>query len=690
MADRLKVTELDFDQIKSNLKTFLKQQSQFQDYDFEGSGLNILLDVLAYNTHYNAYYLNMIANESFLDTALLRTSVVSHAKKLNYVPRSSASARAIVNITVVTPNTTAGSLTIPKGYSFFSEQINGLSFKFVTLNSYTADKVGYNYTFTAIPIYEGQYTSYSFVNSYATNPKQLFTLNDSNIDTDTLIVSVRQSTSNTTTIVYDRSENDLNITANSEVYFLQEGTDGKYDIYFGDNILSKALPDGGVVTTEYLVANGSLANYANNFISSATISGYSTFIISPVVRSSGGVERESVDEIKFGAPLSLLAQNRAVTKNDYIRLIQQKYPQFEAVNVWGGEENNPPVYGKVFVSAKPKLGFEVTQTEKDYVKNNILKPISMLTVTPEIVDVDYNYLKVISKVYFNKAKLSTSQSQLIADVKTLISDYCSTNLNKFNSYFNFSGMETRVDAYDRSIVSNEATLFVAKKFRPDLINSDNYILDFGFELTRGTTNDNFYSSPDFTVADESGLNRQCFFEEVPSSYTGLESITVSNPGINYTSTPTVTIVGDGAGATASATIVNGKISEITVLTPGIGYTTAAIQITGGGGQLGEGLAVLQGRYGQIRISYYKTDEISSQSTKVIINSSKNNGVTGTIDYKLGKIYINNFNPSAVNNDFGDIMIHIKPISNIIQSSLNKMLVLDDQDPTSIVVKTMAI
>jgi hypothetical protein len=314
----------------------------------------------------------------------------------------------------------------------------------------------------------------------------------------------------------------------------------------------------------------------------------------------------------------------------------------------------------------------------------------MLTVTPEIVDVDYNYLKVISKVYFNKAKLSTSQSQLIADVKTLISDYCSTNLNKFNSYFNFSGMETRVDAYDRSIVSNEATLFVAKKFRPDLINSDNYILDFGFELTRGTTNDNFYSSPDFTVADESGLNRQCFFEEVPSSYTGLESITVSNPGINYTSTPTVTIVGDGAGATASATIVNGKISEITVLTPGIGYTTAAIQITGGGGQLGEGLAVLQGRYGQIRISYYKTDEISSQSTKVIINKNKNDGVTGVIDYKLGKIYINNFNPIAVNNDFGDIMLHIIPMSNIIQSSLNKMLVLDDQDPTSIVVKTVIV
>jgi hypothetical protein len=690
MADRLQVSELDFDQIKSNLKEFLQDQSVFQDYDFEGSGLNILLDVLAYNTHYNAYYLNMIANESFLDTALLRNSVVSHAKKLNYVPRSRTASRAIITVTVISPNTTPGSLTLPKGYVFYSEQINGISFKFVTLNSYTVEKTGYNFIFENIPIYEGQYTSYSTLNSYTSNPKQLFTLNDTGIDTDTLVVTVRQSASNTTSIVYDRSENDLNITATSEVYFIQEGTDGKYDIYFGDNVLSKKIPDGGVVTTEYLSTNGSLANYANNFICSESVSGYATVSISPIVKSSGGAERESVDQIKFGAPLSLLAQNRAVTKNDYIRLIQQKYPQFEAVNVWGGEENDPPIYGKVFVSAKPRLGFEISQTEKDYVKNNILKPMSMLTVTPEIIDVDYNYLKVISKVYYNKSKLSTSQSQLVADVKTLIEDFCASTLNQFNSYFNFSGMETRIDAYNRSIISNEATLFVAKKFRPDLINSDNYTLDFGFELSRGTTNDNFYSSPDFTVTDEDGISRQCFFEEVPSSYTGVESITVSNQGINYTSTPTVTIVGDGAGATAAAVIVNGKISEINVLTPGIGYTTAAVQITGGGGQLGEGLAVLQGRYGQIRISYYRTDEISSQSTKVIINSSKNNGVTGTIDYKLGKIYITDFNPTAVNNDFGDIMIHIIPMSNIIQSSLNKMLVLDDQDPTSVVVKTVTV
>lgn len=689
MADRLNVSELDFDLIKSNLKTYLQQQAEFQDYDFEGSGLSVLLDILAYNTHYNAYYLNMIANESFLDSSSLRNSVISHAKKLGYTPRSIRSPRAIVNVTVQTNNSTPGSLTIPKGYEFFSTQIDGVSYKFVTLESYTEDKTGNNFVFTNVTIYQGEFVSYSFTNSYSSNPKQLFTLPSPDVDTSTLQVSVRQSSENAISIVYSTSDDVINIEATSEIYYIQEGKNGQYDIYFGDDIISKKIPDGSIVTAEYLITKGELANKANTFVATTPISGYSTISVSPQTAASGGTVRETVDQIKFGAPLSLLSQNRAVTKNDYIRLIQQKYPEFEAVNVWGGEENDPPVYGKVFISAKPKLGFEVTQTEKDYVKENILKPISILTVTPEIVDIDYNYLKVKTRAYYNPAKYSGTKSQLEAALKTVIENYTEDNLNKFNSYFQYSGLETAIDAYDRSIISNEVSLFVAKKFRPDLINSNNYVLDFGFELTRGTTNDNFYSSPDFTVVDEEGVNRQCFFEEIPSSYTGVESITVTNPGYNFTGTPTVEIVGDGVGATARAVIVNGKISEIQVLTPGINYTSAAVRITGGGGLLGEAQAVLEGRYGRLRIAYYKTDEVSSQSTKFIINQNLNDGVMGTIDYKLGKVYINNFNPIAVNNDFGDISVHFVPESSVIKSQLNKMLVLDAEDPTSIVAEVIS-
>ena len=689
MADRLNVTELDFDSIKTSLRTFLRQQTEFQDYDFEGAGLSVLLDILAYNTHYNAYYLNMIANEAFLDSASLRNSVVSHAKRVGYTPRSVRAPRAIVTVNVATSSANAGSLTIPSGYAFSSSQLDGVSYNFVTIESNTTTtKVANNFIFTNVPIYQGQLVSYGYTNSFSSNPKQTFTIPDANIDTSTLKVSVTQSSSNTETAVYDLSTNALTVDSTSEVYYLQEGKGGEYEIYFGDDVLGKKIPDGGIISVEYLITDSAASNKANSFVSTVSIGGFSTIYVNSILAASGGTQRESVDSIKFAAPLSLLSQNRAVTKNDYIKLILQNYPSFEAVNVWGGEENDPPVYGKVFISAKPKLGFEVSDTEKDFVKNTILKPISVLTITPEIVDIDYNYLKIEANVFYNKSKMSLNDSELKAALKTVIQNYTDTNLNQFNSYFRFSGLETTIDDFNRAIISNEVTLFVAKKFRPDLINSDNYILDYGFELNRGTTNDNFYSSPDFTMRDEDAISRQCFFEEIPSSFTGLESVTVNNPGFGYTSTPTVTIVGDGTGAVATATIVNSKLSKITVTNPGVGYTTAAVQITGGSGTSGSGLAVLEGRYGKLRISYFKADEISSQSTKVVLNANKNSGIIGEIDYSLGKITINSFNPIAVNNDFGDISVHIKPKVSIIQSKLNKMLVLDSDDPTSVIVKTV--
>ena len=689
MADRLNVTELDFDSIKTSLRTFLRQQTEFQDYDFEGAGLSVLLDILAYNTHYNAYYLNMIANEAFLDSASLRNSVVSHAKRVGYTPRSVRAPRAIVTVNVATSSANAGSLTIPSGYAFSSSQLDGVSYNFVTIESNTTTtKVANNFIFTNVPIYQGQLVSYGYTNSFSSNPKQTFTIPDANIDTSTLKVSVTQSSSNTETAIYDLSTNALTVDSNSEVYYLQEGKGGEYEIYFGDDVLGKKIPDGGIISVEYLITDSAASNKANSFVSTVSIGGFSTIYVNSILAASGGTQRESVDSIKFAAPLSLLSQNRAVTKNDYIKLILQNYPSFEAVNVWGGEENDPPVYGKVFISAKPKLGFEVSDTEKDFVKNTILKPISVLTITPEIVDIDYNYLKIEANVFYNKSKMSLNDSELKAALRTVIQNYTDTNLNQFNSYFRFSGLETTIDDFNRAIISNEVTLFVAKKFRPDLINSDNYILDYGFELNRGTTNDNFYSSPDFTMRDEDAISRQCFFEEIPSSFTGLESVTVNNPGFGYTSTPTVTIVGDGTGAVATATIVNSKLSKITVTNPGVGYTTAAVQITGGSGTSGSGLAVLEGRYGKLRISYFKADEISSQSTKVVLNANKNSGIIGEIDYSLGKITINSFNPIAVNNDFGDISVHIKPKVSIIQSKLNKMLVLDSDDPTSVIVKTV--
>lgn len=681
MADRLKVTELDFDTIKTNLKNFLKQQTEFQDYDFEGSGLSVLMDILAYNTHYNAYYINMIANESFLDTALLRNSVVSHAKKLGYVPRSASAPKAVVDITIDSGTSTPGFLTIPKGYAFLSNDIDGVTYNFVTLENYTQAKTGNTWIFSSIPIYEGQYNSYSYAYSQIDNPKQIFSIPDYSIDTKTLRVTVQQSSTNTNITVYNMADGVLGSIGSDEVFFIQEGLDSQYQVYFGDNVFGKALPDGAVVSFEYLSTSGTGSNSANNFIATTSISGYSSIIVDSVVSASGGTPRETVDEIKFAAPLQSLSQNRAVTKNDYIKLIQQRYPYFDAVNVWGGEENNPPVYGKVFISAKPKLGFEVTDTVKDYLKNEILKPISILTVSPEIVDVDYNYLRVNCELFYDPSKTTQTSYDFETSIRQLLLNYADTNLNKFNTYFNYSGMERAVQDYSTSIVSNEIELYVGKKFRPDLINPNTYVLDWGFELSKGTTFDTFQSTPDFTMLDRDGVSRQCFFEEVPSSFTGVESITITNGGFGYTSTPTIEIIGDGVGASATATIVNGKLAKITVTNPGINYTTASVRILGGGGSIASATAVLEGRYGYIRTSYYKIDEITNEHTKIVLNSN-----SGTIDYFLGTLTIPAFNPLAVNNDFGDISIMMKPKSNVIQSKLNKMLVLDASDPTSVIIK----
>jgi hypothetical protein len=690
MADRLQVTELDFDSIKTNLKNFLKQQSEFVDYDFEGSGLNVLLDILAYNTHYNSYYVNMVANESFLDTALLRNSVVSHAKKMGYTPRSTKSSKAIINVSVDSGSSNSGSLTIETGQAFLSNLIDGRSYKFIALDDVTVSKTSNNFIFTSLPIYEGELVSYNYTHNQSSNPTQLFVLQDANIDTSTLKVTVRPSSSNTQITVYNKATEVINVAQTDAVYFLEEGKNGKYQIFFGDDVVGKKLPDGAIVTATYLITSGSTPNGANNFTITSTLGGYSTISINSTSAASGGAIRETVDEIKYAAPLSLTSQNRAVTKNDYIRLIQQKYPAFEAVNVWGGEENDPPIFGKVFISAKPKLGFEVTQTEKDFVVNKIIKPISVMTVTPEVVDVDYNYLKLVSKVYYDPAKTATNSATLQTGVINTIKTYCDTELNQFNNIFKSSGMKTAIDRFSGAILSNDLDVFISKKFLPDLINSDSYVIDFGVELQQGTTLDNFYSSPNFTMIDEDGVSRVCYFEEIPSSYTGLESIAVTNPGINYTGTPTIEIVGDGTGAQAFATIVNGKIKSITVTNPGIGYTSVAIRIIGGNGQLGVGEGVLQGRYGQLRIVYFKADEVSSQNTKVVLNANRNNGVVGVIDYAMGKITITDFNPSAVNDVFGYLSLNIRPKATTIKSEKNKMLVLDADDPTAVVVQLLPV
>jgi len=388
----LQITNLDFDSIKSSLKSFLQQQDTLKDYNYDASALSVLLDLLSYNTQYNAYYLNMIANELFLDSAVQRNSIVSHAKLLNYTPRSAVAPKATVQVRV--NQVTTGSLTLPKFTPFLSESVDGVNYTFVSTDAQTVNVTANTAIFNDVTIAQGTTSSFSFVYDAASNPGQIFEIPDANVDTATLTVSVQVSSSNASSEVYTLATDFIKLTPSSKVYFLQEGMNGNYQIYFGDNILGKKLINNNVINVTYITTDGSISSGANSFVLMSSVGGFSNTIVNSVTAASAGADRETVDSIKFTAPKAYLAQGRAVTKEDYVYLIQNNSTNLpiESVSVWGGEENDPPVYGQLFCAIKPSGGFLLTPTQKERLIEEVIRPISMLTVTPQIVDPDYNYV----------------------------------------------------------------------------------------------------------------------------------------------------------------------------------------------------------------------------------------------------------------------------------------------------------
>ena len=293
MAQRLRITELDFDTIKTNLKNYLQSQSEFTDYDFDGAGLSYLLDILAYNTHYQAYYLNMVANESFMDTAITRDSVVSNAKNLGYVPKSRSATKAQVTITIDTGNTTPDQLTLPRGTVFLSNLIDGKAYNFITIEDIVISKSNTSFIFDTVDIYEGNITSTTFVQNNLSNPKQIFTLPDSNIDTSTLLVTVTDVSSNTSSEVYTLVTDATELSTTSPVYYLQEGLGGLYQIYFGGDNVGKSIPDGSTVSVSYLVTNAYAADSASSFVGMSPIGIYPSYTVTTVTNAGGGAEKES-------------------------------------------------------------------------------------------------------------------------------------------------------------------------------------------------------------------------------------------------------------------------------------------------------------------------------------------------------------------------------------------------------------
>jgi hypothetical protein len=684
---RLKVTDLDFDSIKKNLRQFLNQQQEFSDYNFEGSALSILIDLLAYNTHYNAYYLNMIANESFLDTALLRDSIVSQAKLLNYVPSSRMAPIATVDI-VITPTpaqTNIDTLTIPRGTRFSSELIDEFNYTFLTLKNYTATKSNTSYIFKNVEIYEGTLNKVVFVQNDTANPNSIFTIPNRNIDTRTIKVSVREYSQGATLtgagLVYQKSTDILDLNSTSRAFFLQEGRDEKYQIFFGDDRLSKKVPDQSQILVTYLTTTGSAANKANTFTPVARVAGYprNLVTVTTVIPATGGSERESVQSIKLSAPQKYSTQNRLVTAEDYSVYLKSVYPSIESISVWGGEQQDLVVYNKVFISIKLKDNYFLSEAEKQRILNDIIKPKAMITTTAEIVEPDYLFILVSGRINYDPSKTRINETALKNRAISTIRNYNTRELETFNSRYIQSRLQDEVDKSDQAIIGSVLQTRVQKRVPIELRVGRTYTVNFGVSLRRGSLFDRLLSE-EFEILDFQGIRRRVRFEEEPYSYTGIEQIQVVNPGSGYTTKPTVTILGDGTGATAEATILNRKIRTIRLTNPGINYTTATVKIQGGGGISAVATPILSGKIGKLRTAY--TD---ANSTTVVVNSN-----AGKIYYETGIVEINPIRILSIVNPEQLLRFTSYAEDTIIDSKRNLIIKIDNLSADSIMIDVEAI
>lgn len=485
-ATSVSVAELDFHSIRENFKRFLDAQGFFTDYDFEGSGLTVLLDLLAYNAHYTGVYANLLANELFLDSAVRRDSIVSHAKALGYVPASTTASRASVGITFsgITQGTSA---VLPAGTQFIGSK-DGTSYTFLTLEPLTVNTDGATAVLDDVEIHEGSFKTVSYlVDTGIAN--QRFSIPDPNVDINHIEVYVQNSPSNNTGIqdVWTRPSDYALLDGEDKVFFIQEGAQGKYEIYFGDGIIGKAVSNGNLITVKYLVTNGSIPNGIGTNDTPANpsftmSSDLYTGTVNVVSRASGGSNGEALETIRRNAPLYYQAQGRCVTKQDYEATIKNEYSYADAVHVWGGEENDPPMYGKVFIAIKPTTGFTITDSEKSYIKNRILKPKNVVTIDPVIVDPEYLYVLVNTAVIYDRTATRFSQSQMEAMSKLAVVAFDSFYLGQFDSDFRFSKFVASIDSADPAIVSNVTRLTMQRRVSVVPGTPSTYIVDFGNPL----------------------------------------------------------------------------------------------------------------------------------------------------------------------------------------------------------------
>lgn len=487
------LSNLDFATLKETFKSYLRGQDRFKDIDLEGSNINVLLDLLSYNTYMNGFYLNMVGNEMFLDTAQLRDSVVSHAKELNYVPRSFTSSKAIVNLKIVSSSPNKRNISIPKGTSFTaktSSSTGGENYTFTTdrniviTNKLQQTESTATFLGTNIELYEGSYVSESF--SFMNGSVDRILITNQQADLSSLTVSVLED-SGATSLSYTRADSLFGLNETSRVYFIQGAENYKYELVFGDDVIGRRPKNNSLILVEYRVSNGELPNGLSVFTPDGTIDSETDITVTAVTKSSGGSIAESIESIKYNAPRAFTTQERAVTTTDFENLLKQKYPEINAVSAYGGEELEPPQFGKVFVAIDLKETDILPRSKKDEYYA-FLKPRSIVSIDPVFVDPDYVYVDITTSVKYNINVSPINADDVRALVLMSINKYVTSNLDNFNKTLRYSKLVKAIDDSSSGIVSNETEVIGLKLLRPALNTNSNYRLNFGYEFKTGTTN----------------------------------------------------------------------------------------------------------------------------------------------------------------------------------------------------------
>ena len=572
-------------------------------------------------------------------------------------------------------NTTV--LTLDRYARFLGSAIDGINYPFVALNSNTVVKIDNSFVFSNVTIKQGEVVTRQYLMN-SSNIKRRFDIPSANIDTNTIVITTQESASNTETISYNLAQDLTELTPNSAVYFIEENEKGEYTVYFGDNVIGRRPKNGNIINITYIDTLGVIGNKISSFSMANTIGGlYNDNVrITSTSSTYSGSEKETIEQVKYRAPYFYTAQNRAVTIYDYETLITKDYPNIDSVAVWGGEDNVPVVYGKVFLSLKTKENFFLSNLEKESIKNRLIENRNVLTVLPEIVDPSYTYIFVRGSVYYDSTLTQYTAAEIRTFVVASIEDYKIDYLGKFRSGFQKSLLQQYIQESEKSITGSDIKVILQKRIPITLSQSKSYTVDYGVPIKKGDFNSSISSYPSLGIVDTNFITRQVFFEEVPSINSGIERIDIVNGGINYTTVPTVTITGDGTGAKGIAKLYGGRVASIEMTSKGSNYTRASVSISGDTGSGVVITPVLQSRVGTLR-TYY----LNQSGEKIFVNND-----AGTVDYDNGIIVLKSLLPVSVatNNYYESNILSINAFvdKEIIDSIRNKIIDIDINNPLS--------